>query len=105
MKKKTCYFLGVKCSTLPRTKRHRAAVWECMLGTVYAVNDAGECRYFDYNHAAALEFAGVTPERDPRAHKVRREDNYNWIKVRPKGTPCYDNPRVGKLVLWITKAK
>ena len=51
------------------TRKHRAAIWECMLGTVYAMNDAGEVRYFDYKWDEAVAFAGVTPERDPRTAK------------------------------------
>lgn len=48
------------------TLNHRPAVWECLLGTVYAMNDAGEVRYFDFDYDAANEFAGVTADRDPR---------------------------------------
>lgn len=40
------------------TKSHRPAIWECMLGTVYA-SDGTETRYFDYRWDDAREFAGV----------------------------------------------
>lgn len=57
------------------TRRHRPAVWEAMLGTVYAMNAAREVRYFDYDHAAAVEFAGLG-------------DDVRWGK-RPKAWgPC-----------------
>ena len=49
-----------------RTKKHRPALWECMLGTVEAVNDEGVVKYFDYNFKEALEYAGVSWDRDPR---------------------------------------
>lgn len=96
---KTTHYLGVKAKNAPRTKSHRPAVWECMLGTVYALSPDGELRYFDYDHEAAMKFAGVSPEGDPRVHRLRRQDKYNWIR---KGS-VYDNPPVGKLVLWIKK--
>lgn len=49
------------------TLRHRVAIWENMLGTVNAMNDRGEVRYFDYDWAAAREFAGVdVGDRDLR---------------------------------------
>lgn len=63
-------WLGTTATKLPPTRKHRTAVWECMLATVYARNDAGEVRYFDYDWDAALAFAGVTPERDPRVAKA-----------------------------------
>jgi hypothetical protein len=59
---KTTYFLGVKAYKANPTKSHVPAIWECMLGTVYARNALGETVYFDYNHEAALEFAGVKQE-------------------------------------------
>jgi hypothetical protein len=52
------------------TRQHRPAVWGGILGTVYAQNDTGETRYFDYDYAVAWAFAGVTPERDPRQWKA-----------------------------------
>jgi hypothetical protein len=63
-------WLGVEAAKKPPTSRHRTAVWECLLGTVYARNDAGEVKYFDYDYPAAMAFAGVTPERMPRVAKA-----------------------------------
>ena len=51
------------------TQKHRIAIWECMLGTVYASNGT-ETRYFDYDWDGAREFAGVTAEgADPRVYR------------------------------------
>ena len=41
------------------TLKHRPAIWENMLGTVYAMNDVGDIRYFDYDYDAAMDFAGL----------------------------------------------
>ena len=46
------------------TKAHRLAIVPGILGTVYGVNKDGEARYFDYDLAGAMEFAG--PGTDPR---------------------------------------
>jgi hypothetical protein len=72
------------------TKKHRIAMWENMLGTVYARNDAGETKYFDYDWAAAREFAGVDQaDRDPRVMRAPR--NYGD-----------GGPRKGQYVLYVT---
>ena len=56
---KTTYFLGVKAHKAAPTKKHVPAIWECMLGTVYAQNAQGNTQYFDYEHELARAFAGV----------------------------------------------
>ncbi len=72
------------------TKQHRPAVWECMLGTVYARNDRGETRYFDYDWAKARTFAGADePDRDPRCFRH---------KTFYRGT---DEPRQRQLVMYV----
>ena len=93
-------FLNVPCRKMPPTKKHRPAVWECMLGAVYALNAAGECRYFDYDFKGALAFAGVDKAAlDNRVAKVTRQTNYGYVR-----SGCSEaNPGVGKLVLWIPK--
>jgi len=64
-----------------------------MLGTVYAMNDVGEIRYFDYDHTAARAFAGVLEaERDPRLARTK-DGSYG----------DYQRPRRGQYVLWILK--
>ena len=82
------------------TKRHRPAIWENMLGTVYAMNDDRETKYFDYDYEAAIEYAGVTQDRDPRVAKPNvLKMKYRWTKGRRVDVePPYHRP-----VLWITK--
>ncbi|NBP82800.1 hypothetical protein EBU60_02905 [bacterium] len=86
---KTTYFLGVKAHKAAPTKKHVPAIWECMLGTVYACNPQGETRYFDYEHEAARAFAGVDQEgADIRLARAKRR----MTGIRP-----------GQLVLWIRR--
>ena len=68
------------------TQKHRLAIWENMLGTVWAANDAGEARYFDYRWDDAVAFSGALEDgRDPRTYRTDRA--YPW--PRPgKGDPA-----------------
>lgn len=75
------------------TQKHRIAIWENMLGTVYAMNDEGEARYFDYDWDAARDYAGVTPERDPRVYRTRSSVGGGY------------GPSRNQLVLYILKEK
>lgn len=93
-------FLKVPCTVRPPTRKHRPAVWECMLGTVYALNDAGECRYFDYDHEGAKAFAGVAVDADNRLHRITKLLNFQYVRTGPPES----NPRVGQRVLWIPRA-
>lgn len=43
---------------LTPTKAHRLGLWEAMLGTLYAMNKAGEAKYFDYDRDKAFAFLG-----------------------------------------------
>lgn len=74
------------------TQAHRPALWECMLGTVYARNANGEVRYFDYNWAEAIAFIG--PHADVR---TSRSTGYEGVQ----GT---DRPRRGQLVWYVKYA-
>jgi len=56
------------------TKSHRPALWENMLGTVYAMNAAGVVAYFDYDYAQAVAFIGVA--EDVRVHRVGARDRF-----------------------------
>lgn len=95
MSDKNTRYLGVPCRSMPPTLKHRPAVWENMLGTVYAMNDAGQTEYFDYDHDAAKAFAGVeSGERDLRLARA---------KVNMNGMYSHQLPSKGKLVLWIKK--
>lgn len=83
-------FAGVPCRVMPPTRRHRPAVWEAMLGTVEAMSDAYETRYFDYDHRGAAEFASaLEPGRDPRLARV------TW--------PVQGGPRRGQLCVFVLK--
>lgn len=74
------------------TQRHRAAIWENMLGTVYAANDAGEVKYFDFDWDAARAYAEVDAEgADPRVARC------------PNAHGGVDRPRKGQLVLYVRR--
>lgn len=92
-------YLKVPCKKMAPTRGHRPAVWEAMLGAVYALNSAGECRYFDYDHAGALAFAGVVEGADNRLHPITKLLNFQYVK----SGPAEANPRVGRQVLWVPK--
>lgn len=64
-------FAGIEGRNLRPTKSHRPALWECMLGTVYAMNAKGEVRYFDYKVGEAIAFAGIKDADDVRVYKVK----------------------------------
>lgn len=53
------------------TKKHKPLLWECMLGTVYAMDPAvkGLRRYFDYDYATARAYARVEQCSDLRLVK------------------------------------
>lgn len=74
----------------PPTKKHRPALWENMLGTVYARNVSGEVRYFDYDYKAAVAFIGAYA--DARVHRIPRLGYYDL-----KGTEIQG----GKLVWFV----
>lgn len=78
------------------TKKHRPAIWECMLGTVYARNPDGVTRYFDYDWDGAREFAGVdTPDADPRVARVPRPSSGFYGSA--------DGPVPGRLTLYVVR--
>lgn len=80
------------------TKSHRPAVWEGILGTVYAMNDTGEAAYFDYKYGEARDFSGVN-EEDRDLRLWRNPGGTSWT-----GDPV-TNPRKGQLVLWVRNKK
>lgn len=91
---KTTLYLGRKARKMKPTKKHRPAVWECILGTVHARDDSGQVRYFDYDYDAAFAFACATEDRDPRVWKYNGPRNWGFD---------LDNPRQNQLVFWITE--
>lgn len=79
------------------TLKHRPAVWECMLGTVEAMNADGETRYFDYDWPAALAYAGIDPtDETADLRTFRKTERVRYSNGRHE-------PRRGQLVLWTTK--
>lgn len=81
------------------TQRHRLAIAPGILGTVYGVNAAGEARYFDYDHAGAYAFAGVTddPALDARLSTPPERRQY----VLSGATSA--NPTVRTRCLWVLR--
>lgn len=76
---KRSQYLGVLADFRAPTRSHRPAIWENMLGTVFAMNDVGEVKYFDYNHEDAKRFAGAEEDdRDPRTWKVTISSDGRW---------------------------
>ena len=97
-------YLGISALRAPPLKNYRPAMWENMFGTVYAMNDAGEVKYFDYDHDAAKAFAGIGPDSAPRLYRVDRHAyGKTHGEYRYGGEDDYASPSHGKLVLWIKK--
>ena len=94
---KTRKFMGITCTVAKPTKGHRAALWENMLGTVWAVNDAGEVKFFDYDLRGARAFAGVKESRDPRVSR------HPYPGQRVHNGPDYAQPTNKQLILWIKR--
>ena len=88
-------FRSTATKALP-TKRHRAGIWENMLGTVYAMNAAGQVEYFDYDYAAAVAFVG--PVTDVRAAKYR---DFSMRTGSNGSNESYQLPRAGQLVWFV----
>lgn len=85
-------YIGLTVKKMKPTKSHKPAIWEGILGTVYAVNKAGKVKYFDYNYEAAIEYAELDYS-DLRAYKTDRGYNFGSYYA-PEG------PSKGQLVLW-----
>lgn len=77
------------------TKRHKPVIWECILGTVYAANPAGEVKYFDYDWDGAREWAAITPDSDLRVAKMPRDRRYRYYGDA--------GPSVFQLILWAVR--
>lgn len=76
------------------TRKHRAAIWENMLGTVYAMNPKGKVKYFDYDYAGAVAWAEITAASD-----VRR-GRYTW-GVGGGPSPSESAPRPNQNIWWV----
>lgn len=90
-------FAGQECKKAKRTKSHRPAMWECMLGTVYAMNEAGKVEYFDYDWAKAAKYAGISEDRDVRLANMTRDDRGFFRDDQ--------TPRIGRPIVWIRKSQ
>ena len=90
--------LALGARKLP-TKQHYPAVWECMLGTVYAASPEGEVRYFDYDYAAAMRFAKVR-----RGRNDLRTYRRTW-RNGARGLSSVEGPHMGQLVLYRRRSK
>lgn len=81
------------------TKAHRPAIWENMLGTVYAMNKAREVQYFDYDYAEAVAFVGNV--EDVRVHRITPSTRWK-VSLTSSNDQDHAMPRTGKLV-WFVK--
>lgn len=69
---------GLVVREMRPTLKHRLAIAPGLLGTVYAMNAAGEMRYFDFNYQAARKFAGLDAGTDIRF--ARPIGPYRFVK-------------------------
>ena len=89
-------FLGASGALMHPTLKHRPAVWEMIMGTVNAMNDQGEIKYFDSDYKKALAFAGVAKKTDVRIAKTRERYYFPYDSVTK-------NIFKGQTVLWVEK--
>lgn len=92
------YVRGLKCRRLPPTRKHRLAIAPGILGSVYGVDATGHARYFEYDIAGALAFAGAHEHNDPRVWKATGHRSY----VTSGHTECNPRPSGGKC-LWVLR--
>lgn len=96
---KNTTYIGITAFKAPPTRSHVPAIWENMLGTVYARNSLGETRYFDYDWDGAKSFAGIEePGVDLRVSPF--EAKHAGI---PFGGSSHERPRRRQVVLWIRR--
>lgn len=92
-------FLGLVDAKKARpTQSHRPALWECILGTVFAMNAEGVVKYFDYDHEAAVRFIGITADSDPRLYRFS-------TRLYPYriGTEVNGKIKTGQRILWVRR--
>jgi hypothetical protein len=90
-------FAGIPVNERKPTRLYRAAVWECMLETIYAMNDSGEVRYFNRDWRAAARFSGALVE-------TRRARLWRNHRLRCT-TDDSREPIHGQYVVWILKRR
>jgi len=89
---KTTQFLSVTAHKAPPTKKHVPAIWEGLLGTVYAQSPDGVVRYFDYNYEAARAWAGLSTAAAPSVDIRCGRSPSRWGS---------EGPRRGQIALWV----
>ena len=94
---RTTQFAGIQGARMKPTQNHYPVMWECILGTVYAVNPEGEIRYFDYDKEAAREYIGFGDHDDVRIW--RKEDNSRY----PYTGPVSSHLKKGKFAVWVRR--
>lgn len=84
------------------TQKHRPAMWEGILGAVYAMNDKRVIKYFDFDYKGARAWCGIEGEgRDPR---TARGQEYSWDTRG--GTPDEGVPTGRRVyICWVVDAK
>lgn len=93
--------LDIEGRKMKPTKRHRPAIWECILGAVFAMNENREVKYFDYDHEGAKEFGGINNSNDVRFYKYNKETGSLIKDKTPDSDNPLDKPRWNKLVIWV----
>ena len=83
---------GLEYSKKKPTLKHRPAIWENILGTIFASDRKGNSEYFDYNYIEAREFAKLQKTRDIRVYPY---------DGRPIGIRKEHKPKIGHSVIWI----
>ncbi|MHA1253612.1 MAG: hypothetical protein ACTSRP_26800 [Candidatus Helarchaeota archaeon] len=86
MKHKIKKFVGIDANNMKPTKNHVPVIWECMLGTIFAV-DGKVIRYVGYNYDLAKKYV-LANCSDFRIWRYKQHNNSD-IK-----------PRYNQLVLW-----
>jgi len=81
---------GINAVKKKPTLKHRPAIWENMLATVFAMNDEGKVKYFDYDYDGAIEFSGIKTKTDVRCFKAPRTYECGEYTVRK-----------GRVAVWV----
>ena len=89
---------GLAVRKMKPTMRHRVAITNGILGTVYAINAEGVCKYFDYDYAGARAYAGLDTARDIRLAKPPRKGERHVTKGATEA-----NPRDDERCLWVLR--
>ena len=89
---------GLTIKKAKPTQRHRLAIVSGILGTVYAVNAEGVCKYFDYDFRGARAWAGLDQARDIRLARPPRKGERHISKGATEA-----NPRNDERCIWVLR--